>query len=69
MLVRDIHVQEAKIVHKENIRLSRVTNSKCILTPTNLLLVMCSRRCIHANSGINESEGTVCIHLGGLGAC
>ena len=24
---------------------------------------------MHANSGIDESEGTVRIHLGGLGAC
>ena len=31
-----------------------ITNSKCMLTPTNLLLVMCSHRDMLANPGIVE---------------
>ena len=37
------------------------------MTPTNLLLVMCSHRCMHANPEIDESGptgGTVCVYLG-----
>ena len=58
------HAQELS----ENITLSVVTNSKCMLTPINLLLVMFSHRGMHANPGIDE-RGSTYIYLGGLGAC
>ena len=54
-------MQRNKIVHK-------VTNSKCMLIHINLLLVMCSHWCVHANPEIDESGGTVHnLYLGFLG--
>ena len=46
-MVRGVHVQmlpfmqRTKTMHKNLVKISRVTNSKCMLTPTNLFLVMC----------------------------
>ena len=51
----------ARLVQK--ITQSRVTNSKCMLTPTNLLLVMCSHRGMHANPGIGGGGVVQCVYI------
>ena len=55
---RALSCKEAKTMQRNLVKIldKVVTNLKCMLTPTNLL-VICSHRGMHANPGINEGGG------------